>query len=63
LIGAAGGAMAGAASDVSRQESARQMEEAYANRDQAMSSQLDAQALNFRRAMGACLEGRGYSVQ
>jgi hypothetical protein len=63
LIGAAGGAMAGAASDVSRQESARQMEEAYANRDQAMSSQLDAKALNFRRAMGACLEGRGYSVQ
>jgi hypothetical protein len=63
LIGAAGGAVAGAASDVSRQESARQMEEAYSHRDRALSSQLDAQALDFRRAMGACLEGRGYSVQ
>jgi hypothetical protein len=63
LIGAAGGAMAGAASDVSRQESARQMEEAYNNRDQMLSSQLDQKAIDFRRAMGACLEGRGYSVQ
>jgi hypothetical protein len=63
LIGAAGGAVAGAASDVSRQESARQMEEAYSHRDRALSSHLDAQALDFRRAMGACLEGRGYSVQ
>jgi len=63
LIGAAGGAVAGAASDVSRQESARQMEEAYSHRDQAVNAKLDARALDFRRAMGACLEGRGYSVQ
>ena len=35
LIGAASGAMLGASSDISRQESARQMEEAYNNRDQA----------------------------
>jgi hypothetical protein len=63
LIGAAGGAVAGAASDVSRQESARQMEEAYNNRDQAVNAQLDAKSLAFRRAMGACLEGRGYSVR
>jgi hypothetical protein len=63
LIGGAGGAMAGAASDVSRQESARQMEEAYNNRDRTLDAQLDAKALDFRRAMGACLEGRGYSVK
>ncbi len=63
LIGGAGGALAGAASDVSRQESARQMEEAYYQRDQVIDSQLDAKALDFRRAMGACLEGRGYSIK
>ena len=63
LIGAAGGAIAGAASDAARQESARQMEEAYYNRDQKLSAELDAKALNFRRATGACLEGRGYSVK
>jgi hypothetical protein len=63
LIGGAGGALAGAASDVSRQESARQMEEAYYQRDQSLNSNLDTQALDFRRAMGACLEGRGYSVK
>jgi outer membrane lipoprotein SlyB len=63
LIGASAGAVAGAASDISRQESARQMEEAYYNRDQALNSQLEAKALDFRRAMGACLEGRGYSVK
>jgi hypothetical protein len=63
LIGATSGAIAGAASDISRQESAKQMEEAYYNRDQALDSQLEAKALDFRRAMGACLEGRGYSVK
>jgi hypothetical protein len=63
LIGAGAGAVAGAASDISRQEQAKQMEEAYYNRDQALNSQLEAKALDFRRAMGACLEGRGYSVK
>ncbi len=63
LIGAAGGAIAGAASDSARQESARQQEEAYAARDQARNSISDARVVKFRRAMSACLEGRGYSVR
>jgi outer membrane lipoprotein SlyB len=63
LIGATAGAIAGGASDISRQEQAKQMEEAYYNRDQSLNSQLEAKALDFRRAMGACLEGRGYSVK
>jgi outer membrane lipoprotein SlyB len=63
LIGAGSGAVVGAASDVSRQQQARQMEEAYANRDQALDARYEGQARNFRRAMSACLEGRGYSVQ
>ena len=63
LIGAAGGAIAGAAADSSRQQTARQLEEAYSNRDRALDAQYEGRALNFRRAMSACLEGRGYSVQ
>jgi hypothetical protein len=63
LIGASGGAIAGAASDSARMEAARQQEEAYASRDRAREAQLETKAFGFRRAMSACLEGRGYSVQ
>ena len=63
LIGAGSGAVVGAASDVSRQQQAQQMQEAYVNRDQALDARYEEKARNFRRAMSACLEGRGYSVQ
>jgi hypothetical protein len=63
LIGAGSGAVAGAVSDATRQQQARQMEEAYANRDQALDARYEGKARDFRRAMSACLEGRGYSVQ
>jgi hypothetical protein len=63
LIGASSGAIAGAASDSARLESARQQEEAYAARDGARDAQLEAKAHGFRRAMSACMEGRGYSVR
>ena len=63
LIGASSGAIAGAASDSARLESARQQEEAYASRDRARDDRLAERAAGFRRAMSACLEGRGYSVQ
>jgi hypothetical protein len=63
LIGASGGVIAGAASDSARAESARQLEEAYAVRDRASGARLDEKAFGFRRAMSACLEGRGYSVR
>jgi hypothetical protein len=63
LIGAGTGAVAGAASDISRQQYARQLQEAYANRDQALDPRYEGKANDFRRAMSACLEGRGYSVR
>lgn len=63
LIGAGSGALFGAASDATRQEYAEQMEEAYARRDQALDTRYEGKARDFRRAMSACLEGRGYSVQ
>ena len=63
LIGASSGALAGAASDSARMESARQQEEAYASRDRARDDRLAERASGFRRAMSACLEGRGYTVR
>jgi hypothetical protein len=63
LIGATGGAVVGASSDISREESARQMEEAYQNHNQARDLRKERKALDFRRAMSACLEGRGYTVR
>ena len=63
LIGAAVGGLAGAASDTARQEQARQLEAVYARQDQALDVQLERKALEFRRAMSACLEGRGYSTR
>ncbi|HOG17658.1 MAG: hypothetical protein A4E73_03971 [Syntrophaceae bacterium PtaU1.Bin231] len=63
VIGATGGVMAGAASDAARAEAARQQDEAYAAEAAARQAELDQKALGFRRAMGACLEGRGYSVR
>ncbi|MBU2622258.1 MAG: hypothetical protein KKD92_08080 [Proteobacteria bacterium] len=63
LIGAGSGAVAGAISDATRQQYAQQMEEAYANSDQALDVRYEEKVSDFRRAMSACLEGRGYSVQ
>jgi len=63
LIGAAIGAVAGALSDSERQDSARRLEEAYAASDRVRDVQLDGKALEYRRALSACLEGRGYSVR
>ncbi|HEX7534813.1 MAG TPA: hypothetical protein VF343_06105 [Syntrophales bacterium] len=63
LIGAGSGAVVGGASDVSRQQQAQQMQEAYVNRDQALDARYEVKASGFRRAMSACLEGRGYTVQ
>jgi len=63
LIGAGSGALFGAASDAARQQYAEQMEEAYNRSDQALDTQYEGKARDFRRAMSACLEGRGYSVR
>jgi hypothetical protein len=63
LVGGITGAVIGAASDSARQERAQEIEDAYNRRAQAQGAQLDMKAYNYRRAMSACLEGRGYSVR
>lgn len=62
LIGAVAGAVLGSASDQSRQRAAN---EEQARQDEAQARRAaasDAQIQSYRRALKACLEGRGYSV-
>jgi len=60
VFGAIAGAMLGAAKDQAQQEQAARMTEQYNARDYA---QVEEQARNYRRAMTACLVGRGYTVK
>jgi hypothetical protein len=61
LIGALAGAALGGIAEGAAAEDARAQAAANANAVQA--AQIERKALNFRRAMSACLEARGYSVR
>jgi hypothetical protein len=63
LIGAAGGAITGAASDAARQQEAQRLEKVYRSQGRSQDDELIRKTLDFRRAMCACLEGRGYTVR
>jgi hypothetical protein len=61
LFGAlAGAVVGGVAESAARQQSQEQAQQQARNEHMA---QLEGQALNFRRAMSACLEARGYNVR
>lgn len=57
VIGAMAGAAIGAASEAARREEAERTQRGID------AARLEQQAANYRRAMTACLEGRGYSVR
>jgi hypothetical protein len=59
LAGAVVGGAIGSAADASNAQTARSV--AISNRQAAAA--YETQAANYRRAVGACLEGRGYSVR
>ena len=61
-IGAAAGALLGAVSDSARQDQAQRLENRYNQQDRSKAARTEKQARNYRRAMAACLEGRGYTV-
>jgi hypothetical protein len=62
-IGAVLGAAAGSASDANREATAEHIERsANAANQRGQYAQLSQRAAEYRRAMSACLEGRGYSV-
>lgn len=63
VFGAIAGAMMGAASEQAKKEQAARIEQGYNQRDAQDYAKLDRQARDYRRAMTACLEGRGYTVR
>lgn len=63
VFGALTGAMLGAASDEARQQQAAQAQQRYDAKDAQRYARLEKQARDYRRAMTACLEGRGYTVR
>jgi len=63
VFGAITGAMLGAASDQARQEQAAQAQRYYDAKEAQKYAVIDKQARDYRRAMTACLEGRGYTVR
>jgi len=63
IFGAITGALLGAASDSARQEQAQRIQQQYNVKDAQRYARLERQARDYRRAMSACLEGRGYSVK
>jgi hypothetical protein len=63
LLGALIGGAIGAGAEASADAQAQAAANANANaRMQAQTAQIERKAADYRRAIGACLEGRGYSV-
>lgn len=58
-VGAIAGALLGATADAGRQEQADRLQERYDGR----SNVVGQKAGDYRRAISACLEGRGYNVK
>jgi hypothetical protein len=63
VVGAVAGAMIGAASDSSRIEQAQKSQRQYDEEAAARYADSEKKASNYRRAISACLEGRGYTVR
>jgi len=64
VAGAIIGAMVGASSDAARQRAAQTQSNTSMSADQqAERARLEKQAADYRRAISACLEGRGYTVK
>jgi hypothetical protein len=63
VAGAIVGAMIGASSDAARQKVANQVNTSISAEAQAERARLERQAADYRRAISACLEGRGYTVK
>jgi hypothetical protein len=65
--GAVGGAIlggaAGAVSDAQREAAVKHIQRRYDREEADRMARLEAQASDYRRALTACLEGRGYTVE
>jgi hypothetical protein len=63
VAGGITGAAIGSAGDAANAETRNQQIQAVRAQDARQAANLDQKASNYRRAITACLEGRGYSVK
>ena len=63
VVGAIAGGAMGAASDSARQRQAQHATGQTSTAAQAERARLELQASDYKRAISACLEGRGYTVK
>ncbi|MCC6208426.1 MAG: glycine zipper 2TM domain-containing protein [Gammaproteobacteria bacterium] len=63
VAGAVAGAMIGASSDTARAAETRSLQSRIDRQTAERQAAVERQASDYRRAMTACLEGRGYSVR
>ncbi len=63
IVGAIAGGALGAASESARQKEAERINGHNAAQALAERARLETQASSYRRAISACLEGRGYTVK
>ncbi|MFO1377984.1 MAG: glycine zipper 2TM domain-containing protein [Steroidobacteraceae bacterium] len=63
LIGAVAGTVVGAVAASSDEAERRRIDEAERRREQDRAAAVERKAESYRRALGACLEGRGYRVR
>ena len=63
VVGAVAGAVIGAATDSARAREAAGFASRQKAAEQAEQARIEKQAYDYRRAITACLEGRGYTVK
>jgi hypothetical protein len=63
MIGAIAGGIMGAITESARRKEAGQINAHQSAQSQAERARLETRASNYRRAISACLEGRGYTVK
>ena len=63
VAGAVVGGMIGGAVDAAHARQAAQTPQSGTDRDAERNARYELQSSNYRRAISACLEGRGYAVQ
>lgn len=63
MIGAIAGGIMGAITESARRKEAGQINAQQGAQSQAERARLEARTSNYRRAIGACLDARGYTVK
>jgi hypothetical protein len=63
VVGAVAGMVIGAATDLARAREAGALASRQSAAEQAEQARIEKQAYDYRRAITACLEGRGYTVK